>query len=71
MIEIKTELYDSWTHELHDLQEILNNSLKKIEGKKEDPISPIQYATLIGREAMLRKILSEISLSTADGIENN
>ena len=71
MIEIKTELYDSWTHELHDLQEILNNSLKSIEGKKTDPISPIQYATLIGRESMLRKILSEISLSTVDNIENN
>ena len=71
MIEIKTELYDSWTHELHDLQEILNNSLKSIEGKKIDPISPIQYATLIGREAMLRKILSEISLSSADDIKNN
>ena len=71
MIEIKTELYDSWTHELHDLQETLNETLKKIEGKKTDPISPIQYATLIGKEAMLRKILSEISLSTADGIENN
>lgn len=71
MIEIKTELYDSWVHELHDLQEILDNSLKKIEGKKTDPISPIQYATLIGREAMLRKILSQVSLSSADDIKNN
>ena len=71
MIEIKSELYDSWTHELHDLQETLNETLKKIEGKKTDPISPIQYATLIGKEAMLRKVLSQISLSTADDIENN
>ena len=34
MIEIKTELYDSWIHELHDLQETLNTTLKSIEGKK-------------------------------------
>ena len=71
MIEIKTELYDSWVHELHDLQQTLDTTLKSIEGKKTDPISPIQYATLIGKEAMLRKILSQISLSTADDIKNN
>lgn len=71
MIEIKTELYDSWTHELEQLQETLNTTLKSIEGKKTDPISPIQYATMIGKEAMLRSILSQISLSTADDIKNN
>lgn len=71
MIEIKTELYDSWTHELEQIQKTLDTTLKSIEGKKTDPISPIQYATLIGKEAMLRKILSEISLSSADDIKNN
>lgn len=68
MIEIKTELYDSWTHELHDLQEKLNAT---IEGKKTEITSPVQFGRMVGNEEMLRKILSEISLSTADDIKNN
>lgn len=71
MIEIKSELYNSWTHELEQIQQTLDTTLKSIEGKKTDPISPIQYATLIGKEAMLRKILSQVSLSSADDIKNN
>lgn len=73
MIEIKIELYNSWVNELHELQETLNTTLKSIEGKKTDPITPIHYATLIGKEATLRKILSqiELSFSNADDIENN
>ena len=67
MIEIKTELYDSWTHELHDLQETLNAT---IEGHKTD-ISPIQFGRMVGNEETLRKILSQISLSSADDIKNN
>lgn len=70
MIQIKEEMLHSWQQQLDELTETLNNTMKHIEDKKTDAINPIRYAELIGKESMLRSILSQISLSAADDIKN-
>lgn len=70
MIQIKEEMLHNWQQQLDEFTATLNSTIKHIEGKKTDPMSPIQYAVLVGKESMLRSIISQISLSSADDIKN-
>lgn len=69
MIQIKEEMLQNWKQHLGHLTATLNGTLKYIDGKP-NSMTPIQYAELIGKESMLRSILSQISLSAADDIKN-
>lgn len=70
MIQIKEEMLQNWKQHLDHLTATLNSTIQGIKGKKTDPMSPIQYAKMVGEESMLRSILSQISLSSADDIKN-
>lgn len=70
MIQIKEEMLQNWKDRLDHLTATLNSTIQEIKGKKTDPMSPIQYVKMVGEESMLRSILSQISLSAADDINN-